>query len=253
MTPLVSVIIPTYNGERFIRRTLKSVLSQDYRNLEVLVVVDGSRDRTPQIVGSISDRRLRLFNRRKNRGIAASRNFGLRRAKGRFVCFFDHDDLMLPRAIREQVEFLKRNSHASMVCGYSRPVVDAKIKQGRGFYRSRLNEFLERLREQKKTLHFLRLYRVIDQDTYARFWTLETILTSAMIRKTVFKETGKFDENLKAVDDVDFICRFLRRRKIFFLDRAVKKYRIHGGNSFFLMRQEILNRDFQKMRQKHGS
>ena len=108
---LVSVVVPVYNGERFIDRTLVSALAQTYNPFEVIVVDDGSTDCTPYLIeaASIRDERIRAF-RTKNAGPAAARYFGIKQARGTLVAFLDADDLWHPEKIARQVEVMKRSS-----------------------------------------------------------------------------------------------------------------------------------------------
>jgi glycosyltransferase involved in cell wall biosynthesis len=108
---LVSVIIPAYNGERFIGRTLKSVLSQTHEPLEVVVVDDGSTDKTPLIVeeAAARDSRIRRF-RIQNSGVAAARNFGINQARGELIAPLDADDLWHPQKLALQVEVMRNSS-----------------------------------------------------------------------------------------------------------------------------------------------
>ncbi len=103
--PLVSVIIPAYNAGDFIERTLNSVLNQTYQNLEVLVIDDGSQDRTAQLVREIAqrDRRVQLLQQ-SNLGVAAARNLGIQSAKGEFIAPIDADDIWFPANIEKQVQ-----------------------------------------------------------------------------------------------------------------------------------------------------
>jgi glycosyltransferase involved in cell wall biosynthesis len=103
--PLVSVIIPAYNAEHLIERTLMSVLNQTYRHLEVWVVDDGSGDRTPDIVRQFAERdpRVRLLQQ-ANEGVAAARNLGIQNAQGEFIAPIDADDLWHPENLAKQVE-----------------------------------------------------------------------------------------------------------------------------------------------------
>ncbi|HEY9906568.1 MAG TPA: glycosyltransferase family 2 protein [Thermosynechococcaceae cyanobacterium] len=102
--PLVSVIIPAYNAELFIERTLRSVRTQTYRNLEVWVVDDGSTDRTPEIVSAVAqqDSRIKLLYQ-ANAGVAAARNLGISQSRGEFVAPIDADDLWHPENLEKQV------------------------------------------------------------------------------------------------------------------------------------------------------
>lgn len=106
---LVSVIIPAYNAERFVCEALRSVLNQTYEYLEVIVVDDGSKDRTAEIVREVAaeDKRVRLLQQ-ENRGVAAARNLGIERARGAFIAPLDADDLWYPEKIEQQVQRMVR-------------------------------------------------------------------------------------------------------------------------------------------------
>ncbi|MDF0551858.1 glycosyltransferase family 2 protein [Kamptonema sp. UHCC 0994] len=103
--PLVSVIIPAYNAEKFIEETLKSVLAQTYPQIEVLVVDDGSQDRTPEIVEKIAqkDPRVQLL-KQPNAGVAAARNLGIQKSIGEYIAPIDADDIWYPENIEKQVK-----------------------------------------------------------------------------------------------------------------------------------------------------
>ena len=117
---LVSVIIPTYNLEAYIEGCIASVRNQDYENLEILVVDDGSRDGTPDILRRLSreDSRIRLFGL-THRGVCAVRNFGLEQAKGQYLAFLDGDDAWRPDFVSTMVRALEDVDMA--VCGMETP------------------------------------------------------------------------------------------------------------------------------------
>ena len=102
---LISVIIPAYNAEAFIRHTIRSVLDQTYPDLEVIVVDDGSTDGTASVVGSMQDRRIRLVSQ-PNSGVSTARNRGIGAAQGAIIGFLDADDAMEPTNIAEKVRAL---------------------------------------------------------------------------------------------------------------------------------------------------
>lgn len=110
--PLISVIIPCYNAELFIRETLKSILNQTTQNFEIVLVNDGSLDNTTSIVESINDSRIILINQ-VNSGVSIARNNGLKKANGQFLVFFDADDLMSPNFLKSRVETLRENKRFS--------------------------------------------------------------------------------------------------------------------------------------------
>jgi glycosyltransferase involved in cell wall biosynthesis len=109
-SPLVSVIVPAYNAERFIRQTLDSVLSQTYGNIEVLVVDDGSKDKTLPILESIAAKDDRvLLLQQSNQGVAAARNLAIEKSTGEYISPIDADDLWHPQKIEKQVAFMLRS------------------------------------------------------------------------------------------------------------------------------------------------
>ena len=107
--PLVSVLVPAYNAELFIADTLQSVLNQTYKNIEVLVVDDGSRDATARIVEKFArrDNRIKLYHQ-ENKGVAAARNFAISKASGEYLAPIDSDDIWYPCKIEKQVTRLER-------------------------------------------------------------------------------------------------------------------------------------------------
>lgn len=112
--PLVSVVIPAYNAERFLARAMRSALAQTYSHLELIVVDDGSTDGTAGIIRAFPDRRVRHFSQ-PNRGQGAARNLGIRASAGRYVTFLDADDVYLPQKVERQVEFLTTHPECQIV------------------------------------------------------------------------------------------------------------------------------------------
>jgi len=119
--PLVSAIIPTCNGEQVVEAAIESVLSQDYPHIELLVVVDGSTDRTAEVVRRFSKA---VLLERPNGGAAAARNSGLARASGDLVAFLDHDDLWMPEKISKQVRYLEAHPDMDGVLTYLRHFIE---------------------------------------------------------------------------------------------------------------------------------
>jgi glycosyltransferase involved in cell wall biosynthesis len=122
--PRVSAIIIVFNGERFIAEAIESVLAQDLRDLELVVVDDGSTDDTREIVEKYVDtdpERVRLLRHpdHGNHGMSATRNLGMAKARGEYVAFLDADDVWLPGKLREQVEILDAEPETAMVFGRS--------------------------------------------------------------------------------------------------------------------------------------
>lgn len=112
MSELVSIITPTYNAEKFITETLKSVQNQTYQNWEMILVDDASTDETVKIISDFAkkDSRIKLFKLEKNSGNGFARNIALEKAVGKYVAYLDADDLWFPNKLEKQIEFLKENN-----------------------------------------------------------------------------------------------------------------------------------------------
>lgn len=112
---MISIIIPCYNASAFVEEALSSVLNQTYRDIEVIVVNDGSTDNSENGILSFKDRRIRYF-KQSNKGQAAALNFGTSHAKGDYIKFFDADDVMDPEHIEKMVKRLEGNDHSIAFC-----------------------------------------------------------------------------------------------------------------------------------------
>lgn len=120
--PLVSVITPAYNAERFIGETIESVLKQTYPHWEMIIVDDKSTDRTVEIVESYvkQDSRIKLIQLEKNSGSAVARNTAMDNAKGRYLAFLDSDDLWMEEKLEKQLKFMQENDIAFSFTKYVR-------------------------------------------------------------------------------------------------------------------------------------
>lgn len=114
--PLISVIMPVYNGERYLRQAVESVLSQSFSDFEFIIVNDGSTDSTQTLIETYqrADQRIRVIKQR-NRGVSAARNHAIKLAQGKYIAMQDADDASLPTRLEEQYSFLERNSNVGVV------------------------------------------------------------------------------------------------------------------------------------------
>lgn len=114
--PLVSVIMPVYNGEVYLSEAIESILSQTLSEYEFIIINDGSTDNSPKIISSYSDPRIRSITHEKNCGLTHSLNVGLKTARGKYIARMDCDDISLPERFEKQVAFM--DTHADIgVCG----------------------------------------------------------------------------------------------------------------------------------------
>ena len=115
--PLVSVIMPVYNGASFISKTIESILNQTYKNFELLILDDFSSDNSIEIIKSFKDERIKLFTNKNNAGYIQGLNFLVNRSKGEFIARNDQDDISLPERLDKQLALFKRKPKLSIVGG----------------------------------------------------------------------------------------------------------------------------------------
>lgn len=115
MDPKISVIVSTFNGERYVKETIAGLLSQTFADLELIVSNDGSTDRTAEILRSFRDGRLLVVESDQNRGIAESQNRAISLARGEYIALQDHDDLSAPDRLERQLAFLKEHRDVDLV------------------------------------------------------------------------------------------------------------------------------------------
>ncbi|EGQ9134655.1 glycosyltransferase family 2 protein [Vibrio alginolyticus] len=119
---LVSIIMPSYNSDGTILESIQSVLSQTYKNWELIIVDDRSTDNTWQVIQTYADKydNIRVYQNKENLGAGASRNFAIKKAKGRFIAFLDSDDLWTEDKLAEQIPFMLENNYPLTYTHYSR-------------------------------------------------------------------------------------------------------------------------------------
>ncbi|MHB0977643.1 MAG: glycosyltransferase family 2 protein [Candidatus Aquicultorales bacterium] len=203
--PLVSVIIPTYNGERYISETLKSVVEQTYPNLEIIVVDDASTDGTLEALKPFI-RQIKLVERKVNGGVAAARNTGIKASSGDIVALLDQDDLWLPERLSKGVEAFFAKPGAGLVA---------------------VNTFIENEMTGDRARCWKRVVRTGDRVT--KRLLAENFICSAgvLISRRALDEVGLFDEAFYGADDYDMWYRIARHFDFVILEEplAVWRYR----------------------------
>lgn len=119
---LVSIIMPTYNSAKYVQNTVQSVLSQKYKNWELLITDDCSTDNTMDLLTDLSesDDRIKVFKRAKNAGPAVARNISIQEAKGRYITFLDSDDIWNMNFLKSMLSFIRENDYAFVFASYKR-------------------------------------------------------------------------------------------------------------------------------------
>ena len=222
----VSTIIPTYNRQDYIIIALKSVLSQTYKDYEIIIVDDGSTDETKKVLAPYRDK-IRYFYH-ENRGIPATRNRGIREAKGDCIAFLDSDDYWLPHKLEQQISCFKENPHYGMVAT-------------RGSSISPDGKFRKKNRPGKSGWIMTDLFK-------ANF--IRT--SSAMIRKECFEKVELFDESLAQCQEYDLWLRLARHYPIGFINESLTVYVDNpkgvstDGLVGRLFRMKLLEKDYLK-------
>lgn len=204
--PLVTVVIPTYNRARLIEASIRSVFAQDYPNIEVIVVDDGSTDDTGSVMASLHDERLLYLKQEKNRGAPAVRNIGIREARGELIAFLDSDDAWEPNKLSLQVEVMLRGGDETALVYTGMRKVDER-GQTRGFKRPSKRGYI---------------YRDLLMDNVVGS------TSTALVRKTAVRDVGGFDESLRSRQDLDLWLRLAQNHKIDFVDAPLVIYSVHS-------------------------
>ena len=209
-SPKVSVIVPTYNRADRLERALNSIVSQTYQDFELIVVDDGSTDKTYQLMKSFP--KAQYFYIKKNSGVSKARNVGLAFAKGELICFLDSDDLWKEKKIQIQTLWLENNKD-SQIC-YTDEIW---VRNG-----VRVNP--------------MNRHRKYSGDIFRHCLSLCIVSpSSVMIRAKLFDEIGNFDESLPACEDYDLWLRIASKYAFHFIEEPlIIKY---GGHSDQLSRK----------------
>ncbi len=144
MKPFISIIIPIYNSQKYIKKNIDSILNQTYKNFELLLINDGSTDDSLSVINSYNDDRIRLINK-KNGGVSSARNYGINSSSGDYLYFVDSDDYIEPNTLEKFVDIIKSFNPDLIICGffsetynshsYDKIFFDEKLYSSRGEFR----------------------------------------------------------------------------------------------------------------------
>jgi glycosyltransferase involved in cell wall biosynthesis len=202
----VSILLASYNTEKYIKEAIKSILKQDFKETEILVTDDGSSDNTYEILKKLKKEtpKLKIFKQRKNQGKATALNRLLPKAKGEYLIFFDSDDIMYPERIRKQVLFLDKNPNVDAL--YGNMIIFWEKENKKNLYEAPLIEdAFEKLKKisemditpKELAKEYKGLFQLLDEKEYFPS-------CSIMIRKKVIEKGIKFDPYFKVSEDADF-------------------------------------------------
>lgn len=206
--PLVSIVIPVYNGSNYMREAIDSALNQTYRNIEVIVVNDGSTDKTDEIAKSYGNK-IRYFSK-ENGGVSTALNLAIENMKGAYFSWLSHDDMYLPEKIESQINILKDLEDKTTVIYSGYKYIDEnnnilnEVKLEKRFSLSELNKPL-----------FSLFHEQLSGCTL-------------LIHVSHFQRVGRFDASLKTTQDYDLWFRILRDGTIHYDINCNVLSRVHG-------------------------
>ncbi|KKU68846.1 MAG: glycosyl transferase [Parcubacteria group bacterium GW2011_GWA2_47_16] len=206
--PRISVIMPVYNGEKYIKRAIDSIIRQTFADFELIIINDGSIDRSMEIVKSFGDRRIVTVENEQNTGLSAVRNQGLSTARGDLIAFLDCDDISHPDRLELEVAFLDTHPDFGLVGSYTR-LIDMNSKPTGVLWR-------EHIPCEKFPL------RVMFGNTFTT--------SSVMLRKTALPPT-RFRDGFAPAEDYELWTRMLKKWKGWNIPKILTDYRIHPAGT----------------------
>jgi len=220
--PLVSVIVPLYNGEDYIAECLTSVYNQTYRPFEVFIVDDGSTDRSIEIVNKIA-RDKRIISQ-KNEDVCRARNVGSEQSKGEFIAFIDQDDIWDPSKLSRQLEIFQTDDTIDLV------------------FTDIIKFFPSGRKHHAMDKHRIAL-SLTEDNLFGTLVKKNVLMTSAvMVKRESFIKAGMFDEDFKTCGDYEMWIRMAQLgMKFRYLPEPLTFYRYHGRNTS--QKTEVMHND----------
>lgn len=221
--PKVSIVIPVYNGENYMREAIDSALSQSYKNCEVIVVNDGSTDNTEQIALSYGNQ-IRYFSK-KNGGVASALNLGIQNMTGEYFSWLSHDDIYYPYKIELSIEALRKEEN-----------MEALLY---GAYDTRVCGNIS-LNPQYNTVTY-----TDSQLRDGTFIVLQNIINGCtlLIHRRYFEAHGYFDETLRTTQDYDMWFRIFRNQKVVYVEEPLIISRVHPEQDSKKLSEHEFNRE----------
>ena len=217
--PLVSILVPAYNAERYIKATLDSALMQDYPNFEIVVIDDGSKDKTWEIIQTYTDPRIRMMWQ-ENQGITPTRNRLFKEAKGQYIAYLDCDDVYLQGRISKPVAFLE--AHREYALAYCEPIY---------FFDGEPDKLYR---------HRFKLYS--GDEVFAGLLEHQFITnTTITFRREVYDRLGGYNPATGIVEDWEYFIRMVRNGyRIALLGDDLVRFRLRrDSNTNFVRQVEI--------------
>ncbi|HEX8949428.1 MAG TPA: glycosyltransferase family 2 protein [Dissulfurispiraceae bacterium] len=228
----VSVIIPTYNRAGYLKESLESALRQTYRNIEIIVVDDGSTDHTQELLKPyVDDGSIKYLYQKNSGSPSIARNFALRHASGEYICFLDSDDIRMEGSVARGVDILDRFEHVGMVCTdwlFFRRYFNVRKKLGSSWIKS--TKYIDKLPGEYVKVRSMDFVIFEKSFMYELFSTNFVFTSSVLTRRDLLDQVGHFDESLKIGEDCDMWMRIGSVRNLAFVTEPQVYRRVHSGS-----------------------
>ena len=207
-SPLVSIVMNCYNGDRYLKKSIKSIISQNYKNWELIFWDNQSEDNSKNILKSFKDKRISYFKSKKFLKLYHARNLAIKKTRGKYICFLDVDDYWTSDKLKRQVEYMNKNQQCMIIYSNYYVINEAKKKI---YMRYKLGSLQSGYIAQE----LLNDYKV-------------GFLTT-MMKKSLF-EKYKFKQKYDIIGDFEFIIKISLKYKIGCLQKPLAYYRMHDYN-----------------------
>lgn len=218
---LISIVLPVYNGEEFLRESIDSVLAQTYKNWELLIVDDCSTDSSPEIAKEYvkRDNRIHYFRNEQNLRLPRNLNKGFSLANGNYLTWTSDDNRYLPTALEKMHNALCENPKAQFVFASSRII----------------NENGDEIE-----------YIMVDQKSKKRIVGLNGVGACFMYTRKAYEEVGEYDPEFTLVEDFDYWQRIFMKLDVVAIEEILYQYRLHAGALTGTMRKDTFNKTLEK-------
>jgi glycosyltransferase involved in cell wall biosynthesis len=220
MNNLVSVIVPVYNAEAYLKMGIQNIINQTYTNIEIILVDDGSQDKSANICDELSeyDKRIKVIHK-TNGGVSSARNAALEIAKGTYICFIDADDVVEKTLIETMVSIIKTDETELVICGYKIVAIRETIRQ---IERTTTNDFFS-----NPNL----FWKIMDNGMLNTLWN----------KLFVHAKIGKFQEEVSMGEDLLFVLDYLEGiRKVSIIPDLLYQYVKRVGSTTSKFRYDLL-------------
>ncbi|UCH15261.1 MAG: glycosyltransferase, partial [Bacteroidales bacterium] len=207
MNYLVSIIMPVYNGEKYLKDAVNSVLEQSYKEFELIIIDDCSTDTTSQILAEYEkmDSRIKVYYNNKNLGVSKSLNLALNMAKGMFIARIDSDDVWFKEKLRKQIEHLANNP-STYLLGTAKKV----INESGNIINTKEKQFFAYAQIKRQ---------ILKNNLFCH--------SSVIFRRSILNDAGYYNERFLNSEDYEFWIRVLAKRKAEILPEPLVYYRLH--------------------------